>query len=402
MSEPAKKPRIRVAEAVESGVEGLLLFLVRYFRTGLNVLLAPRRTSQRLLADRHAPKPMYVLPLTYLSIGLFLLSLMGQVAGTSILDWIWFIDDLAGKVTEALSKDVSLVKVAVQALPGIAVVAAFAAIVRLALWRAPISKRMVTFVLSYALGAQAFGLFLTAFSFVVLATVAGRWSPPGGTAGSTVFAGLLYGGIFGGLALSFVGPLAFVLTALRWRRIWRSARGSSIVVVCVLVAAVFGGHVAVLAAMTLPTYVIARSARPNSPELRLGDVTYERRDAEVDLALNVLLRNRGSKPQGWETNKLKVALHDGAGQASADRCSGTSYDFEVIRVLDGTGAPVKFVLVPPGATLWLAVAATATLDARGEALFVGSREWGVHASMSSIEQIAADACSIRTLTNAPR
>jgi hypothetical protein len=170
----------------------------------------------------------------------------------------------------------------------------------------------------------------------------------------------------------------------------------------VLVAAVFGGHVAVLAAMTLPTYVIARSARPNSPELRLGDVTYERRDAEVDLALNVLLRNRGSKPQGWETNKLKVALHDGAGQASADRCSGTSYDFEVIRVLDGTGAPVKFVLVPPGATLWLAVAATATLDARGEALFVGSREWGVHASMSSIEQIAADACSIRTLTNAPR
>jgi len=401
MSEPAKKPRIRIAEAVESGVEGLLLFLVRYFRTGLSVLVAPRRTSRRLLADRHAPKPTYVLPLTYLSIGLFLLSLMGQVAGTSILDWIWFVDDLAGKVTETLSKEVSLVKVAVQALPGVLVVAAFAAILQLALRRAPMSKRMVTFVLSYALGAQAWGLFLTAFSFVVLATVAGKWSPPGGAVGSIVFTGLLYAGILGGLALSFLGPLTFVLTALRWRRMWRSAKASSVVVAGVVVAAVFTGHVAVLGAMTLPAYVIARSASPSSPELSLGDVTYKRQGAEVDVALNVLLKNRGPKPQGWETDTLKVALFDGAGKASADRCSGKAYDFKITRVLDGAGVPTKFVLIPPGETLWFAVAATATLDAQGQTLVAGSREWDVRGSMSSIEQVAAVACSVRTLTSAP-
>ena len=36
---------MRVAEAVESGVEGLLLVLVRYFRTGLIVLVEPRRAE---------------------------------------------------------------------------------------------------------------------------------------------------------------------------------------------------------------------------------------------------------------------------------------------------------------------------------------------------------------------
>jgi hypothetical protein len=397
MSEPAKKPRIRVAEAVETGVEGFLLFLVRYFRTGFSVLTAPRRTARRLLADRHAPKPVFVLPLTYLSIGLFLLSLMGQVAGTSILDWIWFVDDLAGKVTEALSKEVSLVKVAVQALPGVVVVACFAAVLRLSLRRAPMSKRMVTFVLSYAFGAQAWGLFLTAFGFVVLATVVGKWSPPGGAAGSMVFTCLFYAALLGGLALSFFGPLTFVLAALRWKRLWRLMRAPAVATAAIVVAAIFAGHVAILGAMTMPTYVIARSASPTTPELSLGDVTYARRGAEIDLAFSILLKNRGVKPQGWESEKLEVALFNGDGKASDERCSGDAYPFEITRVLDGTGVPTKYTLIQSGETRWFAVSATAPLTVEAQKFFAAPRQWDVRASITSIDQATAVACSVRTL-----
>ncbi|MBA4211635.1 MAG: hypothetical protein C0449_00990 [Polaromonas sp.] len=402
MPEPAKKPRIRVAEAVETGVEGILLFLVRYFRTGFSVLTAPRRTARRLLADRHAPKPMYVLPLTYLSIGLFLLSLIGQVAGTSILDWIWFVDDLAVKVTEALSKEVSLVKVAVQALPGVLVVAAFAAILRLALHRAPISKRMVNFVLSYAFGAQACGVFLIAFGFVVLATVAVNWSPPGGAMGSIAFTLLFYAALFAGLALSFFGPLTFVLTALRWRRMWRVARAPSVVVAVVVVGVVLVGHVAILRAMTLPAYVIARSASPTSPELSLGEMTYASRGAEVDLKFSVLMKNRGTKPQGWESEKLEIALLDREGRTPDDSCKGDAYSFKVTRMLDGTGIPIKYALIQPGETMWFAVEASAPLTDEARKLFAAPRQWDVRASISSVEQATAAACSVRTLTATQR
>jgi len=398
MSEPVKKPQIRVAEAVESGVEGILLFMVRYVRTGFNVLTAPHRSVRRLMADRRAVRPTYVLPLTYLSIGLFLLSLMGQVAGTSILDWIWFVDDLAGEVTDALSKEVSLLKVAVEALPGVLVVAAFAATLRLALRRAPISKRIVTFVLSYAFGAQASGLFLIAFGFVVLTTVAGNWSPPGGSIGAGIFSLLFYAVLFSGLALSFFGPLAFVLSALRWRRMWRVTRAPSVVVAFIVVGAVLFGHVAILGAMTLPAYVIARSASPSSPELSLGNVTYASREAEIDLRFSVLLKNRGLKPQGWESEKLDVVLFDGEGKTSDDRCKGDAYSFKVTQLLDSAGTPIKYTLIQPGETRWLAVEATAPLTFKAQRLFAAPRQWDVRASISSVDQATAVACSVQTLT----
>jgi hypothetical protein len=402
MSEPAKKPRIRVAEAVETGVEGTLLFLVRYFRTGFNVLTAPRRTGRLLLADRHAAKPVYVLPLTYLSIGLFLLSLMGQVAGTSILDWIWFIDDLAGKVTEALSKEISLVKVAAQALPGVVVVAAFAAVLRLALRRASISKRLVTFVLSYAFGAQAWGLFLVAFGFVVLATVVGKWSPPGGTVGLTVFTFLFYGIMLGGLVFSFLGPLTFTLTALRWRRLWRSARAPSVVALAIVVATISAGHVAILGAMTLPAYIIARSAAPSSPELSFGDVTLARRGPAADLTFNVLLNNRGTKPQGWESEKLQVSLFNEDGKPSVEGCKGDAYGFSVTTVLDGAGTPTKYTLIQPGETRWLTVKASATLTVEAQNLLATPRQWNVRVSFSAVDKATVVACSVRTITAAKR
>lgn len=95
---PPKAKKIRVAEAVESGVEGLLRFLQRLALTALRVLFRPRAGLRAFLADRRNEPPNYVLPLTFLAIGVFLLSLLGQTAGVFVLDWIWFTDDIAQKI----------------------------------------------------------------------------------------------------------------------------------------------------------------------------------------------------------------------------------------------------------------------------------------------------------------
>lgn len=401
MSDVAKKPRIRVAEAVESGVEGLLLFLVRYFQTGFGVLLTPRRTSRKLLTDRHAPKPGYVLPFTYLSVGLFLLSLMGQVAGISIVDWIWYDDDLANKVTDALSKEVSLVKVAVHALPGVLMVAGFAAIVRLGLRHFPMSRRLVTFSLSYAFGAQAWGLFVTTFSFVVIPIVLEQWAPQWGPAMMGLATYVFIACIMSGLAVSFLGPLAFVLSALRWRRMWRTAKWHAAGIALTVATAISVGHVAVLAAMKLPADVIARSGSPTSPELRIAEVTATKAGATVDLKLGILLRNRSAKPQGWEMRKLAVRLFD-PGENPSTHCSGSSLDFKVSRVLDGTGAQAQYLSIPPGEARWLSATASTTLQSAGRKLFEQPRQWGVAVSLSSIDNDKAAACSTETLDTSKR
>src|SRR6185436_20474045 len=106
-----KAKKIRVAEAVETGVEGLLTFLQRLFSTTLRVATRPRRGIRELLADRRRERPRFVLPLTYLAVGIFLLSLLGQTAGPNPLDWIWFAEEIGLKVTDALRKEFSLASV---------------------------------------------------------------------------------------------------------------------------------------------------------------------------------------------------------------------------------------------------------------------------------------------------
>ncbi|MBL8279066.1 MAG: hypothetical protein JNL93_20390 [Pelomonas sp.] len=398
MAEPTKKPRIRVAEAVESGVEGLLVFLVRYFRTGWLVVTRPRHGWRRILADRHTPKPAFVLPLTYLSIGLFLLSLMGQVAGLSVLDWIWFVDDLANKVTDALSKEVSLVKVAVQALPGVAVVAAIALLLQVALRRLSMSRRLVSFALSYAIGAQAFAIFAVAFAFVVTATMVGGWVPPGGAFGANLMAIGVYGAIFGGLALAFFGPLAFMLSVLRLRRIWRVSRSTALAVAAIVTATVFGGHVAVLWATTIPTVVMARTAAPTKPDLTVGDGTSALQRQAVTVAFPLLLANRGTKQQGWETSRIEMRLSDGAGRSSDDRCTGDSIKLEIERVLDASGNEVRYVSVAPKETTWVLVRARAELAQSRLQVLNTKRDWDVLAQMTSTDQDVVKVCSVRTVT----
>lgn len=323
---------------------------------------------------------------------------MGQVAGLSVLDWIWFVDDLANKVTDALSKEVSLVKVAVQALPGVAVVAAIALLLQVALRRLSMSRRLVSFALSYAIGAQAFAIFAVAFAFVVTATMVGGWVPPGGAFGANLMAIGVYGAIFGGLALAFFGPLAFMLSVLRLRRIWRVSRSTALAVAAIVTATVFGGHVAVLWATTIPTVVMARTAAPTKPDLTVGDGTSALQRQAVTVAFPLLLANRGTKQQGWETSRIEMRLSDGAGRSSDDRCTGDSIKLEIERVLDASGNEVRYVSVAPKETTWVLVRARAELAQSRLQVLNTKRDWDVLAQMTSTDQDVVKVCSVRTVT----
>lgn len=383
MTEPTQKRRRRVAEAVESGVEGLLLFLVRYFWTGASVIARPRRSLRRLLADRHAARPAYVLPLTYLSVGLFLLSLLGQTAGLLIFDWIWFIDDLAGKVTETLSKEISLVKVAVQALPGVLIVAVFAVILRAMLrTHAPRSGRLVPYVLSYAFGAQACVLFLVVFGFVVLATVVGKWTPPGGELGENVVAAAFYATLLGGLVAAFACPLVFALSALELRRLWRRNRWAGAAVFATVTMAIMLGHLGVLYATKLPTVVIQRAKGATSPELNLSEGTYWLDGDILKLRLSITLQNRSSTPIGWETRKFKLGLHPISPHASTRDCTADALWLAGVGVTDGAGIERKFVSVDPGQTQWFEVVVELQVNELTRATIEKSREWGVGATLT--------------------
>jgi hypothetical protein len=398
MTDSTKKPRIRVAEALESSVEGLLHFLSRYFRTGIRVITSPRRRISDLLADRHAARVRFVLPMTYLSIGLFLLSLLGQVAGTQIYDWIWFSDDLAEKVTDTLSKEISLLKVAVQALPGVLVVVVLSVVLRTMLAkRAPRSRRLVPFVLSYAFGAQAWLLFSLVFGFVVLATIAGKWEPPGGAIGAKFFGAMFYLAIFTGLVAALVCPLIFVVSGLRLRLLWRRKKLMATVIMATTGISMLFGHWVILHATILPTQVIKTAKGSTAPRLDVLDIGYSIVGDTANVRISILLANPDTKAFGWETEKFDLYLYPQTAAANARDCKGDSLHFRGIRVIDSTNVVRRYVTVEPSQTQWFEVATTLETNELMRQSLQRKGEWGVSATASlSKKEVHAD-CAVRTM-----
>lgn len=393
-----KKPRIRVAEAVESGVEGFLLFLVRFARTGLVILTSPRKALRRMLADRHASKPSYVLPLTYLAIGLFLLSLLGQTAGTNLFDWIWFADDIAEKVTDALMKEVSLIKVAVQALPGIVIVSAVMEVLRLTLCRhGKFFRRLVPLVLCYAFGAQAMALFAMAFGLIVISTLAGDWQAPGGETGDTVLAFVIYGAMVLSLLTALLSPLIYALNAFQVRRLWRKSRLIATTVVLMLATSLTLGHSAILWATSLPKKIIDTAKDPTSPELLLRDGTFEVLKDHARIRLRFMISNRSDKPLPWETDNLRISLHNKAINASDNNCKNDGFTLTTTQVMDGGGTKQSFVSIEPATTAWFETILTAPRNEILEKQLQEQASWGIKAEVRFISGTFEKTCSYRNL-----
>lgn len=403
MTESTRKPRIRVAEALESSVEGLLHFLSRYFRTGIRVIASPRRRISDLLSDRHAARVRFVLPMTYLSIGLFLLSLLGQVAGTQIYDWIWFSDDLAEKVTDTLSKEISLLKVAVQALPGILVVVVLSMVLRTLLAKcAPRSRRVVPFVLSYAFGAQAWLLFSLVFGFVVLATIVGKWEPPGGTIGAKFFGAMFYIAIFTGLIAALVCPLIFVVSGLRLRLLWRRKKLMATVIMATTGISMLFGHWAILHATILPTQVVKAAKGSTTPRLDVREIEYSMVGDTANVRIGVLLTNPDTTAFGWETEKFDLYLYPQKGGANAHDCKGDSLHFRGISVVDSANVVRRYVTIEPGQTQWFEVATTLETNELMRQSIQRTDEWGISATaILSRTEVRVD-CAVREMSRSIR
>lgn len=96
------------------------------------------------------------------------MSLLAQTAGASVIDWIWFTDEVGRNVTEALRREVSLASVVVQAIPVTVGVLLLTVITRALLKPWPLARRLVPMTLAYAFGAQALFLFLLVFGLMSL------------------------------------------------------------------------------------------------------------------------------------------------------------------------------------------------------------------------------------------
>jgi hypothetical protein len=236
-----KKP-LRIAEIVEKGVEGLFEFRARYLRTIGVVVWVRRDGIFPLLRHRRRSRPRYVMLLTYAAIGMFLLSLITQAAGTNPLHWIWLYDEISKNVFEKLTKEVSLIAIAIGAVPALVGLVLLAALQALAIGPARRIARLTLFATSYAVGTQSLLLFVVATGLAL-----GQFGAPKSIfeqlpeAVAEVIAGALLILLLALAIASIVVVPWFLLKALRVRRIWRRRPLRAVGVTGVVLLATFGG-----------------------------------------------------------------------------------------------------------------------------------------------------------------
>jgi hypothetical protein len=396
-SEP-KARKARVAEAVESGVEGAMRFLQRFAATALRVNFWPRQGIRRLLADRRRDVPTYVLPLTFLAIGIFLLSLLGQTAGVLVLDWIWFADDIGQKVTEALRKEVSLASVVVQAIPGMAAVillsSGFGWLARP--W--PLTRRIGLVTYAYAFGAQSTLLFFVVFGAVgadalTSSYVGGRRSDAAGYVMAII--------VGAGLLSAFVGPIWFALASLRLRsepqrpRSVRAALAKAWLVLSLLL-----GHVLVLYGARAPSEVIAAAKGPSTPTVDVDTVQFATTKDRLLIRAVVLVENR-TDPLNWRTKSLRLALQV-PDRSPSFACRKDWLSLQVDAVTDSHGYPVPIAQIEPNRTGWVIVNASAEMTPQIADLLKQTREWAIRVSLSTAVTTLEQPCASTTLEEKPQ
>ena len=265
---PPKARKARLSEAVESGVEGLLRFFVRFLSTARQVVLSPRTGILPLLRDRRQERPRFVLPFTFLAICTFLLSLLGQTAGVNIIDWVWFADEIGQKVTESLRKEFSLTSVVVQAIPGMLGVLLLAGLYSWLTRPWVLTSRLATTAFAYALGAQSLCLFLVVFGSIGGTMLLTARLGSGNTPDMLGYLVLTFGAVV--LVAALVGPTVFAYRALRLRRPLSGTRKLRAVAANVWLAlSLLLGHVVVLYGAMAPADVISVARGDTSPRIGL-------------------------------------------------------------------------------------------------------------------------------------
>jgi hypothetical protein len=358
--DPARAPvrKLRISEAVETGVEGLLRFFTRYLRTVANVILQPRSAVRKLIADRRTDPPKYLLPFTFLAIGVFLLSLLGQVAGANIVDWIWFSDEIGQKVTERLRQEFSLVAVVIQAIPGMLAVFLLSGVF---IWLArpwPLTVRVAMIGFAYAFGAQAFLLFSLAFGSIGLSNyLTFHLSPlePGGvflTLLANIMPYVLLAVGFAMLVAAFAGPMAFALRALRIR----STKGNlsrirSFAARAWLIASIVFGHAVLLHGARTPSDIIEVARGETTPQFTLKQTSYNTLSTTDSLLLHMTIQNRSERSIVWRTEQIRLSFQPDP--ESTGKCPNVNWmEVKVNRVFNSNEHVAPLIEVPAGQSTW--------------------------------------------------
>lgn len=339
----------RVAEAVERGVEGLYDFLLRLMNT-FWIVSWRRQACRALIEDRHSERAHYVLPFTYAAVGIFLVSLVAGVAGTRILDWIWFYEEISQSVVERLREGVSLVAIAAGSIPAFIFMLALSAALARTLEREFGRSGRALFVTCYAIGTQSIYLFGAAV-IVSLAQVA-----PGGVGNTGLIEGQVGAALAAVLALllivclmaAFVVPVRFFLRSFNKKRKRLLPRLAKLAAY-VLISAASIWALPLIAG--LPTLLAAKLNPPEQSGLTIESdpVLYMDGDRPA-LAVDVLIENRGKLQFGAASTEAKATIRYGKEPLENDGAETLGLD--AARVENEAGQPVRYTAAGEQKLIW--------------------------------------------------
>lgn len=143
---------------IDDTIEGLLLFLLRFFATHGHIALKPYR-SNILTGSLQKDPPPYTRPLTFLAIGAFLFSLLIDVypAGFSgLMDLMWFGDEFKVNLSERWMEALTLTTLITTGLPVILTVSLLAGVSSRLLFKDETSRSYW-----FAINCYSFGYWIT-------------------------------------------------------------------------------------------------------------------------------------------------------------------------------------------------------------------------------------------------
>ena len=356
-----------ISERIESAVEGLLSFFVRFGRTTWTIFRYPL-TGVQHAAMVDAASRTYVLPLSYLAIGGFAFALVISAfpfGFLNLLDIIWFDDDISEIIYERFQEAFTITGLLSAAFPVFFCVTICASLAKRVLCK-PGERHTFTRLNHYAFGYQTFILFVPMVSMifldVVLSAINGPYVEP-----------TIDPAVSNALAMSIIGILAvFVLSALLlpgialsyWRyqflRAEKNIANALRLVAMPLYA--FGVFVLVSYAASIPALMAERfSDAPPALEIDIvGDPVVLARDAgdgsiEAEARLNVVLYNNPDKVLIAEARDLTLFL-----EREEDSAEPEYWYAKDEEVRDG-GAALNILIVPARQALVLEVSGTIPL-----------------------------------------
>ncbi|MEL7398084.1 MAG: hypothetical protein AAFN44_17120 [Pseudomonadota bacterium] len=357
-----------ISERIESAVEGLLSFFVRFGRTTWTIFRYPLTGVQRAAVVDSSSRT-YVLPLSYLAIGGFAFALVISAypfGFLNLLDIIWFDDDISAILYERFQEAFTITGLLSAAFPVFFCVTICASLAKLVLFK-PGERHTFTRLNHYAFGYQTFILFVPMVSLIFLDAVVSAINGP-------YVEPTIDPAVSDALALFIICILAvFVASALLlptialsyWRYQFLRAERNIANALRLAAMPIYASGVFVLVsyAASIPALMAERFGdEPPALEIDIvGDPVVVARDAgggsfEAEALLNVVLYNNPGKALIAEASDLTLFL-----EREEDSAEPEYWYARDEEVRDGS-TELQILIVPARQALVLEVSGTIPLS----------------------------------------